>query len=193
MKAAVENNSLSASGPTPTILNRLITHFSLVLTLLLSLTIVLILTFFMTYEAAKEQILDVGGEMFTKVVKDVIGFMEMTNTRVKAGEITLAEAQDLVRDYVNGPKKADGSRDISKSKMSVDDYMYVWASTYKHDRGTLTMHPFNMEGVNWLNYKIKDRYTIRDTWSNINYTGRVFRQIWQNPGEPVYTFIAYQA
>jgi len=193
MKTAVENNSLSASGPFPTILNRLITHFSLVLTLLLSLTVVLILTFSMTYEAAKEQILDVGGEMFTKVVKDVIGFMEMTNTRVKTGEITLAEAQDLVREYVNGPKKADGSRDISKSKMSVDDYMYVWASTYKHDRGTLTMHPFNMEGINWWNYQVKGRYTIRDTWSNINYTGRVFRQVWQNPGEPVYTFIAYQA
>lgn len=193
MKAALNNSSLPASGPISTLFNRSIAHFGLVLTLLLSLTSILIFTYFTTYEAAKEQILDVGGEMFTKVVKDVIGFMEMTNTRVKAGEITLAEAQDLVRDYVNGPRKADGSRDISKSKMSVDDYMYVWASTYKHDRGTLTMHPFNMEGVNWWNYQVKGRYTIRDTWSNMNYTGRVFRQIWQNPGEPVYTFIAYQA
>lgn len=193
MKATLKNNSISASGPIPTIFNKSLTHFALVLTLLLSLTTVLIFTYFMTYEAAKEQILDVGGEMFTKVVKDVIGFMEMTNTRVKAGEITLTEAQDLVREYVNGPKKADGSRDISKSKMSVDDYMYVWASSYKHDRGTLTMHPFNMEGVNWWNYRVNGRYTVRDTWSNINYTGRVFRQVWQNPGEPVYTFIAYQA
>lgn len=193
MNTIFKNNFLSESGPISTFLNRSITHFALVLTLLFSLTTVLIFTYFMTYEASKEQILDVGGEMFTKVVKDVIGFMAMMDTRVKAGEITLAEAQDIVREYVNGPKKADGSRDISKSKMSVDDYMYVWASSYKHDRGTLTMHPFNMEGANWLNYRVKDRYTIRDTWSNINYTGRVFRQIWQNPGEPVYTFIAYQA
>lgn len=40
--------------------------------------------------------------------------MAMMDTLVKA-------AQDLVREYVNGPKKADGSRDISKSKMSVSD------------------------------------------------------------------------
>ncbi|MGB9080088.1 MAG: cache domain-containing protein [Desulfuromonadaceae bacterium] len=193
MKAFLKSHFLATFRHDSSILTKSITHFGLVLTLLLSLTSVLIFTYFTTYEAAKEQILDVGGEMFTKVVKDITGFMEMTNTRVKAGEITLAEAQDLVREYVNGPKKADGSRDISKSKMSVDDYMYVWASTYKHNRGTLTMHPFNMEGINWWNYQVKGRYTIRDTWSNINYTGRVFRQIWQNPGEPVYTFIAYQA
>ena len=175
-----------------TTLKSSITHFSLVLTLLLSLTTILIFTYFVTYKSAKEQILDVGGEMFTKVVKDVIGFMDMMDTRVKAGEITLTEAQDLVREYVNGPKKADGSRDITKSKMSVDDYMYVWASSYKHDRGTLTMHPFNMEGVNWWNYQVKGRYTVRESWANINSTDRVFRQIWKNPGEPVYTFIAYQ-
>src|SRR6185369_6696041 len=162
-----------------------ITHLGLVLTLLFSLTAILTVTYFITYEAAKEQVLDVGGEMFTKVVKDVIGFMSMMDTRVKRGEITLAEAEELVRTYVNGPKKPDGNRDISKSKMSVDDYMYVWASSYKHERGTLTMHPFNLEGVNAWNYQVKGRYTIRDSWSNINSTGRIFRQLWKNPGEPV--------
>jgi signal transduction histidine kinase len=176
-----------------TTLKSSITHFSLVLTLLFSLTAILIFTYFITYEAAKEQILDVGGEMFTKVVKDVIGFMEMMDARVKAGEITLAEAQELVRTYVNGPKKPDGNRDITKTKMSIDDYMYVWAFSYKHGKGTLTMHPFNMEGVNWWNYQVQGRYTVRESWGNINSTGRVFRQLWKNPGEPVYTFIAYQA
>jgi signal transduction histidine kinase len=146
----------------------------------------------MTYESAKEQVLDVGGEMFTKVVKDVIGFMSMMDARVKAGEITLAQAQEIVRTYVNGPKKPDDNRDISKSKMSVDDYMYVWAFSYMHDRGTLTMHPFNMEGGNWWNYQVNGRYTVQESWGNINNTGHVFRQLWQNPGEPVYTFIAYQ-
>ena len=108
-----------------TTLKSSITHLGLVLTLLFSLTAILIFTYFTTYESAKEQVLDVGGEMFTKVVKDVIGFMEMMDTRVQAGEITLAEAQEIVRTYVNGPKKPDGNRDITKSRMSVDDYMYV--------------------------------------------------------------------
>ncbi len=175
-----------------TTLKSSITHLSLVLTLLFSLTTILIVTYFMTYESAKEQVLDVGGEMFTKVVKDVLGFMSMMDARVKAGEITLAQAQELVRTYVNGPKKPDDNRDILKSKMSVDDYMYVWAFSYRQDRGTLTMHPFNMEGGNWWNYQVNGRYTVQDSWGNINNVGHVFRQLWQNPGEPVYTFIAYQ-
>ena len=168
------------------------TQFVLVLTLLFSLTSILVITYYLTYQAAKEQVLDVGGEMFTKVVKDVIGFMTLMDSRVKSGELTLPQAQELVRTYVNGPKKPDGSRDITRSMMSVDDYMYVWASSYLHDRGTLTMHPFNMEGGNWWDYQVKGRYTIRESWSNLESTGRVFRQLWKNPGEPVYTFIAYQ-
>lgn len=98
-----------------TTLKNSITHLGLVLTLIFSLTVILIFTYFTTYESAKEQVLDVGGEMFTKVVKDVIGFMEMMDTRVQSGEITLAEAQETVRTYVNGPKKSDGNRDINKS------------------------------------------------------------------------------
>lgn len=185
-------NSPSELIPIITTLKNSISHLALVLTLLFSLTAILIFTYFTTYESAREQILDVGGEMFTKVVKDVIGFMAMMEERVKAGELTLAEAQELVRTYVNGPKKPDGNRNITQSKMSVDDYMYVWAFSYKHEKGRLTMHPFNMEGANWWNYQVKGRYTVQESWDNINNTGRVFRQLWQNPGEPVYTFIAYQ-
>jgi len=185
-------NSPSRLSLVLTTLKNSITHLGLVLTLLFSLTAILVFTYFTTYESAKEQILDVGGEMFTKVVKDVIGFMEMMDSRVKAGEITLEEAQELVRTFVNGPKKPDGNRDINKSKMSVDDYMYVWAFSYKHEKGVLTMHPFNMEGANWWNYRVKGHYTVQESWGNINNTGRVFRQLWKNPGEPVYTFIAYQ-
>jgi signal transduction histidine kinase len=192
MKVYLRNFSIFRLHYIFTTLRNSITHLGLVLTLLFSLTTILIVTYFMTYESAKEQVLDVGGEMFTKVVKDVIGFMSMMDARVKAGEITLAQAQEIVRTYVNGPKKPDDNRDISKSKMSVDDYMYVWAFSYMHDRGTLTMHPFNMEGGNWWNYQVNGRYTVQESWGNINNTGHVFRQLWQNPGEPVYTFIAYQ-
>ena len=169
-----------------------VSQLVLVLTLLLSLSALFAFTYSLTYESAKEQILDVGGEMFTKVVKDVVGFMTMMDQRVKAGELTLPEAQELVRSYVNGPKMPDGNRDITQSRMSVDDYMYVWASSYRQNRGTLTMHPFSLEGGDQWNYRVKGRYTIRESWSNLAYTGRVFRQLWQNPGEPVYTFIAYQ-
>ena len=192
MKDMQSKEPAAGFHPLKAILRSSPTHFGLVLTLLFSLTSILVITYYMTYQSAKEQVLDVGGEMFTKVVKDVIGFMTMMDARVKAGEITLTQAQEQVRTYVNGPKKHDGSRDIARSRMSVDDYMYVWASSYRHDRGTLTMHPFDMEGHNWWDYQVKGRYTIRESWSNLESTGRVFRQLWRNPGEPVYTFIAYQ-
>lgn len=192
MNSPPRKDSPFRSGQSLRSLKRFVTHLGLILTLLFSLTAILTITFFMTYEAAKEQVLDVGGEMFTKVVKDVIGFISMMDERVQKGEITLAQAQDLVRTYVNGPRKPDGNREIAKSMMSVDDYMYVWASSYKRDRGTLTMHPFNLEGHNLWDYKVNGRYTIRESWSNLDYTGRVFHQLWKNPGEPVYTFMAYQ-
>ena len=154
------------------------------------LTTVLTVTFYISYDNAKEQVLDVGGEMFTNVLKDSVGFIDALNERVKAGNLTLDEAQEIARVYIVGPKLPDGTRDISKTKMSTNDYMYLWAS---HPDGTFTMHPFNVEKVNLWDYAINGKYTVRDTWSNPKATGRVVRELWQNAGEPIYYFIAYQA
>ncbi|WP_411824789.1 methyl-accepting chemotaxis protein [Leptospira sp. 'Mane'] len=154
------------------------------------LTSVLTISFFISYENAKAQVLDVGGEMFTNVLKDSVGFIDALNERVKAGDLTLEEAQEIAKVYIVGPKLPDGTRDISKTKMSTNDYMYLWAS---HPTGTFTMHPFNVEKVNLWDYQINGKYTVRDTWSNPKATGRVVRELWQNAGEPIYYFIAYQA
>ncbi|MGE5703154.1 MAG: methyl-accepting chemotaxis protein [Clostridia bacterium] len=127
--------------------------------------------------------------MFSDVAKDTVGFMDAMNERVKAGDLSLEEAQEIVKTYVVGPKNADGTRDIAKSKMSANDYMYVWAS---HPDGTMVMHPFNVEGQKLWDYNVNGKYTVRDSWSNRDKTGVVFRELWQNQGEPVYTFLAYQ-
>ena len=110
----------------------ILTHrFSFILVLFIGLAAILLVTFIIAYQTAKNEILDVGGEMVTKVLKDIIGFMYMMDERVKNDEMPLEQAQEIVRTYVNGPNKSGDNRDISKSRMAVDDYMYVWATSFK--------------------------------------------------------------
>lgn len=146
---------------------------------------------YVAYNEAKKQIMSTGGEMFSKINKDVVGLMDAMNEQVKAGNMTLDEAQNVVREYVNGPKKADGMRDTDRSKMSTDDYMYVWAFASK-DPGLLVLHPY-LEGERLWEYQVDGKLTVQDSWGNINKTDQVFREIWQNPDEPVTTFLAYQS
>lgn len=168
-------------------LNVRIITLSCAIALITTLTISLI-----AYQQSKKQVTSLGGEMFTKINHDVIGLMEALNAQVVAGKITLEEAKDTVRTYVNGPQRADGSRDITKTKLSTDEFMYVWAFSGKK-QGLVEMHPFPLEGKGIWDYNIEGKYTVRDSWGNISNVGKTFHEIWQNPGEPVYTFLAYQS
>lgn len=122
----------------------------LMLFIFLILSIVLTCIFYISYTTAKEQVLNVGEEMFTNVLKDAVGLVDALNERVKAGDMTLEEAQDMAKEYIVGPKMPDGNRDISKTKMSTNDYMYLWGIT---PEGIATMHPFNIEGANIWDYQ----------------------------------------
>ncbi|MDQ0175280.1 methyl-accepting chemotaxis protein [Bacillus chungangensis] len=164
-------------------------RLQLMMMIFLILSGALITTFIIAYEQAKQQVIDVGGEMFSNVLKDSVGFMDAMNERVIAGDLTLEEAQEIARTYILGPKQADGTRDISKTKMSTNDYMYVWAA---NPDNVFTMHSFDVEGHDLSDYNINGKYTVKDSWANKEKIGHVFEELWQNEGEPVYTFIAYQ-
>ncbi|GAB6909691.1 putative Methyl-accepting chemotaxis protein signaling domain protein [Desulfosarcina cetonica] len=170
------------------------TKFALVMGLLLLFS--LVITFYISYATMKAGIIEAKGEMFARISKDILGFIDLQQERVEKGQISIFKAQDEVREYVNGPKLPDGSRDASRSKMNLnlsakvkDPYMYVWAITSK---GQIVLHPFESEMANAWDYNIEGKYTVRDSWGNPKMTGTLFREIWQNPGEPVYTFLAYQ-
>ncbi len=159
------------------------------------LTISIVSMFSISYYIAKNHIIKTQGEMFTRICKDVMGFIKLQDSRVKKGLITLKDAQEEVRRYANGPKMKDGSRDASKSMLNFnlsgkkkDPYMYVWALNTK---GIVTLHPF-LEKANAWDLQIDGKFTTRDSWANAKTTGYVFRDLWQNPGEPVHTFLAYQ-
>ncbi|QTA93408.1 Methyl-accepting chemotaxis protein domain-containing protein, single Cache and HAMP domain-containing protein [Desulfonema magnum] len=160
------------------------------------LSVSILSMFMICYSIAKKEIIDAKGEMFARICKDVLGFIELQDERVGNGEISLQTAQDEVREYVNGPKLQDRSRDASKSRMNLnfsgkekDPYMYVWGLDSK---GNIVMHPFNTESTSAWDLNIDGKYTTRDSWGNPKRTGFLFRELWQNPGEPVYTFLAYQ-
>ncbi|GBC61415.1 methyl-accepting chemotaxis protein [Desulfonema ishimotonii] len=168
------------------------------LTIMLSLIIFLTLgiMFFISHESAKREILKAKSEMFKRICLDIIGFIRLQDERVKRHEITLEEAQNEIREYVNGPKMPDGSRNAAKSKMGLslsneekDRYMYVWGNTSK---GVIILHAFDFELTDCWDYNIEGKYTVRDSWGNPQKTGFIFRELWQNPNEPVYTFLAYQ-
>jgi len=170
------------------------TKFLWIMGLLLFLSLITI--FFISYSVIKNGIVEAKGEMFARISNDVLGFVNMQDERVKKGELTLEQAQEEVREYVNGPKLPDGSRDASKSKMNLnysgmekDPYMYVWSIDSK---GKIVLHPFSLEHAEAWDLNIEGKYTVRDSYGNPDKVNVLFRELWQNPGEPVYTFLAYQ-
>lgn len=162
----------------------------------LVLFISLITVFLISYSIIKKGIVEAKGEMFARISNDVLGFVRMQDKRVQKGEIALEDAQEEVREYVNGPKLPDGSRDASKSEMNLhyscmekDPYMYVWSLNSK---GRIVLHPFALEMAEAWDLTVDGKYTVRDSYGNPNMTGVIFRELWQNPGEPIYTFLVYQ-
>lgn len=156
----------------------------------------LITSFLISYSLIKKGVVDAKGEMFARISNDVLGFVEIQDARVHKGEISLEQAQEEVREFVNGPKLSDGSRDAAKSRMNLkysgkekDPYMYVWSINSK---GKIVLHPFSLENAEAWDLTVEGRYTVRDSYGNPDKVNILFRELWQNPGEPVYTFLAYQ-
>ncbi|WP_244934546.1 methyl-accepting chemotaxis protein [Leptospira vanthielii] len=161
----------------------------LMIFIFLVLNLVLGPVFYLVYQSAKSQIVNLGGELFKTLATDSVAVIDLLNEDVKAGKISLVDAQEMARIYILGPKGSDGVRDLSKGKMSAKLDMRVWAS---HPNGVFTMNPFNIEGVNLWDYQVDGKYTVRDTWSNKERTGKIVYELWQEGNEPTHSWIAYQ-
>jgi signal transduction histidine kinase len=165
-----------------------ITQQFLLISLLL-LAVTMGSTFILAYGVAKHQVLDMGDELLRSKLKDTVGFIDALNQQVEEGDMTLKEAQETARTYLLGPKEANGTRDLSKSKMSGGNPMYVWAI---RPDGTLAMHRSNFEGKNVWDLTIHGKYIVRDTWTLPDNRERVFRGTWEDSDGSAYTAIAYQ-
>lgn len=167
-------------------------RFKLLVFVVVLLFVGICASFGLTYYTARSELTDLGGEMFARINKDVMGLIQAMDAQVRAGKMTKEEAQDLVRTYANGPQNADGTRNRSANRMSADEFVYIWATGTKGDsRGISQMHPY-VEGKNVWDVQVDGKFTARDSWANPEMTGKLFRAKWQNPGEPVSTFLAFQ-
>ncbi|MDF3820882.1 methyl-accepting chemotaxis protein [Leptospira sp. 96542] len=164
-------------------------RIQLMIFIFIVLNLVLAPIFYLVYQSAKTQILNIGEELFKNLATDSIAVIDLLNEQVKAGTISLPEAQEKAKIYILGPKGADGVRDLSKGKMTAKLDMRVWAS---HPNGLFTMNPFNIEGVNLWDYQVDGKYTVRDTWSNKEKTGKIVHELWQEGDQPTHSWVAYQ-
>lgn len=98
---------------------------------------------FVSYEIAKSELDKKGEAILKNSVKQAILFIQSKETEVAAGSITLEDAQEQVREYLLGPKDAEGKRQINKNiDLGENGYFFVYDET-----GMEVAHP-TMEGQN---------------------------------------------
>lgn len=142
-----------------------------------------------SYQIAKNQ-LQTAAETDLRHMTEAAGeLMDSLNDQVKAGNMTLEEAQTEARVRIAGPVKSlndDGHsiRDFSEVAFLYGDEGYFFAYL---DDGTNVMHPNGLEGKNL--YELEDsngQYLIQDllqTASRPYTSDRYHTYMWLNSGE----------
>ncbi|WP_228409451.1 methyl-accepting chemotaxis protein [Radiobacillus deserti] len=116
--------------------------------LMLLITIIIIVTVGIigttSYFVAKNQLLESGKRNLQSVVNGAYSAIEMINTRVENGEITLEEGKEEARTLLNGPLNKDGEYDYQQTRFTYKDKGYVLA--YDEDL-VLQLHPSKVGGA----------------------------------------------
>lgn len=122
--------------------------------IILCLFILLVPTIFIgisTYESSKNKLDDAGKTALKDNVKLFIGIIKLMDEQVKAGHLTLEEAQEKVRQEILGEKNSENKRPIKK-EYTVGETGYIWAV---NKDAISVMNPFN-EGQNLTDVKTED-------------------------------------
>ncbi|OEF99266.1 hypothetical protein BHF71_09310 [Vulcanibacillus modesticaldus] len=113
----------------------------------------LIVASIISYQLAKNSLIDQGMEQLKKSVDTAYQMAEELNERAKNGEIAIYFAQEKLREQLIGPKLDDGTRELKNKNLVVgeDDYMYAFNSDV-----TAVMHPY-LEGQNLHGQKVPEK------------------------------------
>ncbi|MEK3763890.1 methyl-accepting chemotaxis protein [Solibacillus sp. FSL K6-4121] len=111
-----------------------------------------------SYFQAKSGMDQLGETIIKNSVETSLQLIATTNERVKAGEISIEQAQEEVLTVLIGPKDSEGKRPLSNpSDLGENGYIYILG----HD-GTLLGHP-TREGDNlWENKDGSGKYYIQE-------------------------------
>jgi methyl-accepting chemotaxis protein len=145
----------------------------LILIMLLFVMIPTILLGWINYVFAMNALTESGITDLTNIANSAYNLVEAMDEQVKAGKLTKEEAQEKVRTLLVGPKKPDGTRDLSKSTIKVGTTGYLFALDSK---GNERMHP-KIEGQNIWDAQGGVGKLISETKNGIIHFA------WKNPGE----------
>ncbi|MGD8192269.1 HD domain-containing phosphohydrolase [Brevibacillus ginsengisoli] len=146
------------------------TNFIILLPILFSLIV------YVGYSQAKTQYQQAGLRNLDRQLNVITKVANQYDLQVKNQQITLAQAQTILKNTLSGPMLPNGTRDISKLDITLGpgDYLFILNS-----KGDVILHP-QLEGKNAYNLQTPDgRYLIREmiehpentlyyTWKNSN-------------------------
>ncbi|MGK0468454.1 methyl-accepting chemotaxis protein [Clostridium sp.] len=161
----------------------------IMVTLLLLLIPVLTLGL-ISYMGAKGELEESGKILLKNSVEMTLQVISGDQKLVDAGEITLDEAQEHVREYMLGEKNADGTRPINKS-VSLGESGYMFAYT---QAGVEAAHP-TLEGKSVIDAQDKKdgAYFVKDQIKVANDGGGYLTYGWTLPNsEKISSKITYQ-
>lgn len=119
---------------------------SMKLMLLITIIIIITGTFIGTtsYFIAKNQLLDAGERDLKSIVDGGYAMLNVLNQQVESGELTLEEAKDEARLYLNGPVNNNQEYNYQESRFTYKDNGYMLA--YDNEL-VLQVHPTKIGGA----------------------------------------------
>jgi methyl-accepting chemotaxis protein len=159
--------------------------------LLLSITVIILLISsaigVLSYEFAKSELVKSGKLDLQHIANTTIPTLDLLNKEVESGNLTLAEAQSLAREKIDGTtfkKGKDTYYDYTKSPFLYKSQGYVYAYDQK---GHVKMQPKQKIGTNQYDLQNKNgAYVIRDIIKASHATNlddHFYTYTWINPGE----------
>lgn len=141
------------------------------------------------YQNSKQQLNQLGVAQLKNSVRLTIGMISTMDKEVKAGHITLEEAQERVRQEILGVKGSDNKRPINP-RYIIGKSGYVFAI---NQNAVSVMNPSN-EGQELTNVITKDGKQLGKLMvENGTSSGGSFTYMWENPfSKKVETKIAYE-
>ncbi|HEX9060718.1 MAG TPA: methyl-accepting chemotaxis protein, partial [Clostridia bacterium] len=132
-----------------------------------------------SYYVARGELDSQGKVILKNGVKMALELIDAKNSDVKKGFLTLEEAQEQVKVYLLGEKKADGTRTINKDvNLGDKGYFFVY-----DQGGTEIAHP-SLEGKNVWDVKDKsgkDFYIVQDQINKAKNGGGFTMYTWELP------------
>ena len=129
-----------------------------------------------TFKVATTQLDIVGEDQLHKSTNMAIGMINLLNSEVKAGRLSLYEAQEKFRTEILGKKSAlTGTRKLNV-EYEFGNSGYIWAID---DKGLVVMSPVN-EGKNVYNSQSKDGKLFAQEALKLGKQGGLLHYTWDN-------------